>query len=174
MEFCSRLCSFSNLSFVCRHRTAKARNVCHSTKYMMLHVRDCCGLLSNGDVCPFPWCRKTKHLLYHLVTCKKKEDGSKCSICCPENLSSNLTELVGLNSYRRKIFVERTKAVAAAAAAKRQQMMQIPPAPPTNPAQESELKPNATAAQATMPIGNASQGSPQQAATSAANEETAL
>ncbi|KAL3791065.1 hypothetical protein ACHAWO_013018 [Cyclotella atomus] len=99
-----------------RHRSAKHRNVCHSTKYMMLHVRDCSGLLSNGDVCPFPWCRKTKHLLYHLVSCKQKENGGKCSICSPEGLSSNLTELVALNAHRRKIFVERvtkTKAMQA-------------------------------------------------------------
>lgn len=93
-----------------RHRSAKHRNVCHSTKYMMLHVRDCSGLLSNGDVCPFPWCRKVKHLLFHLVSCKKKEDGKHCSICCPENLSSNLTDLVSLNAHRRKIFVDRVAA----------------------------------------------------------------
>lgn len=94
-----------------RHRSAKHRNVCHSTKYMMLHVRDCSGLLSNGDVCPFPWCRKTKHLLYHLVSCK---DGSKCSICNPEHLPSNLSDLVSLNAHRRKIFIDRvTKAKAA-------------------------------------------------------------
>lgn len=101
------------VSILChiRHRSAKHRNVCHSTKYMMLHVRDCSGLLSNGDVCPFPWCRKTKHLLYHLVSC---QDGSTCSICNPDNLSANLTELVGLNAHRRKIFVDRvTKAKAA-------------------------------------------------------------
>ncbi|KAL7485169.1 hypothetical protein ACHAW6_010779 [Cyclotella cf. meneghiniana] len=108
-----------------RHRSAKHRNVCHSTKYMMLHVRDCCGLLSNGDVCPFPWCRKTKHLLYHLLTCTKNDDGSKCSICCPENLSSNLMDLVGLNSYRRKIFVERAKAVAAAATRQHMAMAKV-------------------------------------------------
>lgn len=86
----------------------------------MLHVRDCPGLLSNGDVCPFPWCRKTKHLLYHLVSCEKSDDGKECGICCPKNLSSNLSELVGLNKHRRKQFVDRTKAIVAAA--KRQQL----------------------------------------------------
>ena len=103
---------------VCRHHSAKHRNVCHSTKYLMLHVRDCSGLLSNGDVCPFPWCRKVKHLLYHLVSC---EDGKKCSICCSADdtkLSSNLQTLVGLNTHRRNKFRERVKAVLA----KRQQM----------------------------------------------------
>ncbi|KAL3800307.1 hypothetical protein HJC23_003603 [Cyclotella cryptica] len=177
-----------------RHRSAKHRNVCHSTKYMMLHVRDCCGLLSNGDVCPFPWCRKTKHLLYHLVTCTKNDDGSKCSICCPENLSSNLMDLVGLNSYRRKIFVERAKAVAAAAAATRHQMAiakakaaaqsstqphvltssQILTAPSTNHNYESQTKPFATASthvatHATQPLGNARRGSSVQDATTASN-----
>ena len=83
----------------------------------MLHVRDCSGLLSNGDVCPFPWCRKVKHLLYHLVSC---EDGKKCTICCnaEDKLSSNLQTLVGLNTHRRNKFRERVKA----ALAKRQQM----------------------------------------------------
>lgn len=90
----------------------------------MLHVRDCTGLLSNGDVCPFPWCRKVKHLLYHLVSCEK---GKQCSICCPETLPSNLLALTGLNRHRREKFRERTKALAAAAAAKRQQMATLAP-----------------------------------------------
>lgn len=91
----------------------------------MLHVRDCTGLLSNGDVCPFPWCRKVKHLLYHLVSCEK---GKECSICCPEKLPPNLVALTGLNQHRREKFRERTKALAAAAAAKRQQMAAEVPA----------------------------------------------
>eukprot|EP00984_Skeletonema_dohrnii_P024004 scaffold13115_cov139-Skeletonema_dohrnii-CCMP3373.AAC.2 len=107
-----------------RHQCPKHRNVCHSTKYLMLHVRDCTGLLSNGDVCPFPWCRKVKHLLYHLVSCEK---GKECSICCPEKLPSNLVALTGLNQHRREKFRERTKALAAVAAAKRQQMAAIAP-----------------------------------------------
>merc|ERR1712129_630398 len=88
-----------------RHQSAKHRNVCHSTKYLMLHIRDCSGLLSNGDVCPFPWCRKVKHLLYHLVSCDSGSDGEKCTICCPENqLSPNMSALMGLNTYRRNKF----------------------------------------------------------------------
>jgi len=101
----------------CRHQSAEHRNVCHSTKYLMLHVRDCSGLLSNGDICPFPWCRKVKHLLYHLVSC---EDLGHCTICCPpeDKLSPNLNALVGLNSHRRDKFRERVKSVLA----KRQQL----------------------------------------------------
>eukprot|EP00986_Skeletonema_menzelii_P008022 scaffold3254_cov140-Skeletonema_menzelii.AAC.2 len=95
-----------------RHQCPKHRNVCHSTKYLMLHVRDCTGLLSNGDVCPFPWCRK----------------GKECSICCPEKLPPSLVALTGLNQHRREKFRERTKALAAVAAAKRQQMAAVAPA----------------------------------------------
>ena len=47
---------------------------------MMLHVRDCTGLLHNGDACPFPWCGAVKHLLYHLVSCT---DGDRCTVCNP-------------------------------------------------------------------------------------------
>lgn len=103
-----------------RHQSASHRNVCHSTKYLMLHVRDCSGLLQNGDICPFPWCRKVKHLLYHLVSCEKDIDGNQCSICSPPDskLSPNLVSLVGLNTHRRIKFRERVKAVLA----KRQQL----------------------------------------------------
>ncbi|KAL7530384.1 hypothetical protein ACHAXR_006566 [Thalassiosira sp. AJA248-18] len=113
-----------------RHQSAKHRNVCHSTKYLMLHVRDCTGLISNGDICPFPWCRKVKHLLYHLVSCEKDtatnndsgggSSSNNCTICCPtkQQLSPNLSALMGLNTHRRNKFKERVKAVLA----KRQQM----------------------------------------------------
>ncbi len=101
----------------CRHLSVEHRNVCHSTKYLMLHVRDCSGLLSNGDLCPFPWCRKVKHLLYHLVSC---EDVGQCTICCPpeDKLSPNLNALVDLNLHRRDKFRMRVKTVLA----KRQQL----------------------------------------------------
>ena len=84
----------------------------------MLHVRDCSGLLANGDLCPYPWCRKVKHLLYHLVSC---EDNKTCTICCPpeEKLPSNLQTLTGLNTHRRNKFKER---VNKAVLAKRQQV----------------------------------------------------
>ena len=100
----------------------------------MLHVRDCCGLLSNGDVCPFPWCRKVKHLLYHLVSCQKDENDKECAICCPKELSHNLTALVGLNTYRRKKFIEHAK-VFAATVAKRQQMAAASAASPVTASQ---------------------------------------
>ena len=66
---------------------------------MMMHVRDCPGTTPSYDICPFPWCRKTKHLLYHLVSC---ESPTTCQICSPANISTNLRSLHGLNSFRTK------------------------------------------------------------------------
>ncbi len=71
---------------------------------MMMHVRDCPGTTPSYDVCPYPWCRKTKHLLYHLVTC---EESDKCQICSPVDLNPNLKALVGLNNFRRQKQSER-------------------------------------------------------------------
>ena len=66
----------------------------------MLHVRDCPGITTcSGEVCPFPWCRKIKHLLYHLVTCVDRET---CQICRRSNMSQNISNLVKLNKVRRK------------------------------------------------------------------------
>lgn len=83
---------------------------------MMLHVRDCPGTTSTFDVCPFPWCRKVKHLLYHLVSCQA---GEACPICNPEKIHVNLRRLQGLNKYRlkrhRERLISRVKAASSAA-----------------------------------------------------------
>jgi hypothetical protein len=103
-------------------------------------------------------------------------------------------DLVGLNSYRRKIFVERAKAVAAAAAATRQHMAtakakaatqsspqphaftrtQIQTAPSTSHTYESQTRSFATlsthaATHATLLFGNAMKGSSVQDATTASD-----
>ncbi len=77
---------------------------------VMMHVRDCPGTTPSYDVCPYPWCRKTKHLLYHLVTC---EESDKCQICSPVDLNSNLKALVGLNNFRIQKQSERQAAAAS-------------------------------------------------------------
>jgi len=83
----------------CHHKSEKHKDVCRSTKYMMLHVRDCPGTTSTFDVCPFPWCRKIKHLLYHLVSCTEPD---QCPICSPKDLPNGLKALIGLNTHRMK------------------------------------------------------------------------
>ena len=90
---------------------------------MMLHVRDCPGTTSTFDVCPFPWCRKVKHLLFHLVSCT---DPDKCAICSPSDLTKEMKDLVGINEYRLKRQRERMVASFNASTAARQQ---LPPAP---------------------------------------------
>lgn len=72
-------------------------DVCRSTKWMMLHVRDCPGITPNGDMCPFPWCRKVKHLLYHLVSCDSPD---LCSICSPRLTNVNMRKLNSFNWFR--------------------------------------------------------------------------
>ena len=95
-------------------RHTEHRDVCSSVKFMMLHVRDCPGTTATYDICPFPWCRKVKHSLYHLVSCTQPEE---CSICSSQELSSNIKALVGLNEHRRQKQRERRTAAMAAAAA---------------------------------------------------------
>jgi hypothetical protein len=34
--------------------------VCRSTKFLMLHIRDCGGMLASGEPCPYPWCGPCK------------------------------------------------------------------------------------------------------------------
>jgi hypothetical protein len=74
---------------------------------MMLHVRDCPGTTSSYDVCPFPWCRKVKHLLFHLVSCTRPQS---CEICAPAEIDSNWHALKNLNDHRLKKFRERLTA----------------------------------------------------------------
>jgi hypothetical protein len=85
----------------CQHKLQHHKDSCQSVKWMMLHVRDCPGTTPAFDVCPFPWCRKVKHLLYHLVSC---QEPALCSICSPTDLGRNLVHLKSLNDHRLKKF----------------------------------------------------------------------
>jgi hypothetical protein len=85
----------------CQHKLQHHKDSCQSVKWMMLHVRDCPGTTPTFDVCPFPWCRKVKHLLYHLVSC---QEPALCSICSPTDLGRNLVHLKSLNDHRLEKF----------------------------------------------------------------------
>jgi peptidoglycan hydrolase-like protein with peptidoglycan-binding domain len=95
----------------CHHKLTRHRDVCKSAKFMMLHVRDCPGTTASFDVCPFPWCRKVKQLLYHLVSCETPES---CRICSPSHLSESLKNLSGLNKFRAKKHRQRMMAALKA------------------------------------------------------------
>ena len=73
--------------------------VCKSVKYLMLHIRDCCGTLPDGSECPFPWCRPCKYLIHHLVKCHKPDE---CIICSPQDLPPSLARLRTLNQQREE------------------------------------------------------------------------
>lgn len=92
------------LSTRLRHESSHAEEVCRSTKWMMLHVRDCPGTTITDDICPFPWCRKVKHLIYHLVSCTMPQE---CSICSGSELDYNWSRLRHLNTFRMKLAREK-------------------------------------------------------------------
>eukprot|EP00613_Pedinella_sp_CCMP2098_P058028 CAMPEP_0171867268 /NCGR_PEP_ID=MMETSP0992-20121227/30759_1 /TAXON_ID=483369 /ORGANISM="non described non described, Strain CCMP2098" /LENGTH=709 /DNA_ID=CAMNT_0012490813 /DNA_START=74 /DNA_END=2202 /DNA_ORIENTATION=+ len=77
-----------------RHLSRSHSEVCKSVKYLMLHIRDCCGNLPDGSECGFPWCRPCKCLIHHLVKCQKPE---KCPVCSPVDLPPALSNLRSLN-----------------------------------------------------------------------------
>mmetsp|Transcript_23482 Transcript_23482/g.48876 ORF Transcript_23482/g.48876 Transcript_23482/m.48876 type:complete len:788 (+) Transcript_23482:160-2523(+) len=84
-----------------RHKNPRHMEVCQSVKFMMLHIRDCAGtVLTNPDEpCPFPWCRKAKHLVYHVASCDHPES---CEICdkSPSPYLSGYRNLAKLNTIR--------------------------------------------------------------------------
>ncbi len=132
----------------CRHKLTKHRDVCMSTKYMMLHVRDCPGTTASFDVCPFPWCRKVKHLLYHLVSCV---DPVSCAICSPKHLSDSLRSLSGLNEFRLK---KHRQCILAAAKTARSKGVPLPNARPATqkPTQRKELDISRSVTQPAKPL----------------------
>ncbi|CAM9285607.1 unnamed protein product, partial [Phaeothamnion confervicola] len=71
------------------HKSKNHQEVCRSTKFLMLHIRDCSGSSADGALCPQPWCRPCKALLHHLLHCS----GDACAICSPEQLPRPLQEL---------------------------------------------------------------------------------
>ncbi|CAM9248729.1 unnamed protein product [Ectocarpus sp. 4 AP-2014] len=91
-----------------RHANPKHAEVCRSTKFLMLHMRDCTGHTANGDPCEHRWCRPCKSLLSHLVRCP---DPNTCRICTPLDLPGPLRQLRDLNVAQAR------HASAAAAAA---------------------------------------------------------
>ncbi|GMI11506.1 hypothetical protein TrVE_jg10569 [Triparma verrucosa] len=89
------------------HKSDKHREVCQSSKFMLLHVRDCTGSTSFGDPCPYPWCRKVKHLLFHLLSCEKPEE---CEICSGgSHLSRNMVRLKQINEINLSLEMKRMK-----------------------------------------------------------------
>ena len=79
------------------HESAKHADICKSTKFLMLHIRDCNGIDIYGNDCKFPWCTKCKRMLKHLTRCYEP---SKCSICNPFTLPESFQQLQTINQVR--------------------------------------------------------------------------
>jgi TAZ zinc finger len=62
------------------HASPKHAEICRSTKFLMLHLRDCSGYDLGGKCCVFPWCLPCKRMLQHLTHCY---DPSTCAVCNP-------------------------------------------------------------------------------------------
>lgn len=76
------------------HSSPKHAEICKSTKYLMLHIRDCNGMDIHGRACSFPWCTPCKRMLEHLTHCY--EPGS-CTVCNPWSLPDSFKQLRSLN-----------------------------------------------------------------------------
>ena len=76
------------------HKSAKHAEICKSTKFLMLHIRDCNGVDIHGRQCRFPWCLPCKRMLQHLTHCY---DPTTCSVCNPWSLPSSFAQLRNLN-----------------------------------------------------------------------------
>lgn len=62
------------------HSSPKHTEICKSTKFLMLHIRDCKGVDIHGRECLFPWCAPCKKMLKHLSQCYEP---TTCSVCNP-------------------------------------------------------------------------------------------
>jgi TAZ zinc finger len=79
------------------HTSAKHSEICKSTKFLMLHIRDCNGIDIYGNDCKFPWCTPCKRMLKHLTRCYEP---TKCSICNPFTLPESYRQLQTINNLR--------------------------------------------------------------------------
>lgn len=62
------------------HASPKHAEICRSTKFLMLHIRDCTGRDVHARECKFPWCLPCKKMLRHLTRCY---DPANCAVCNP-------------------------------------------------------------------------------------------
>lgn len=62
------------------HSSEKHAEICKSTKFLMLHIRDCKGIDIHGRDCQFPWCKPCKKMLRHLTQCYEPDS---CTVCNP-------------------------------------------------------------------------------------------
>lgn len=79
------------------HSSPKHAEICRSTKFLMLHIRDCTGRDIHSRECKFPWCLPCKKMLRHLTRCY---DPATCAVCNPWSLPESYQQLRALNQIR--------------------------------------------------------------------------
>jgi len=79
------------------HKSDELSEVCRSTKFLMLHVRDCPGVDVSGCTCRYSWCQPTKKMLRHLTRCFQP---TTCGVCCAASVSDSFAHLCKLNNNR--------------------------------------------------------------------------
>lgn len=79
------------------HASAKHADICKSTKFLMLHIRDCKGVDIHGRECQLPWCQPCKRMLKHLTQCFTPDS---CTVCNPWRLPNSYEQLRTLNKLK--------------------------------------------------------------------------
>jgi len=80
------------------HKSVQHAAVCKSTKFLMLHIRDCSSNDFQSCLCKFSWCRPGKRMLDHLTHCY---DPASCVVCSPtHSLPEAFVQLRGINASR--------------------------------------------------------------------------
>ena len=99
------------------HASPKHAEICKSTKFLMLHIRDCSGVDVHGrGECQFPWCQPCKRMLRHLTHCY---DPANCVVCNPWTLPESFQQLRSLNNRSlamQQAAAQQQRQAAAAAA----------------------------------------------------------
>ena len=115
------------------HASPKHAEICKSTKFLMLHIRDCNGIdvRGRGD-CQFPWCQPCKRMLRHLTHCY---DPANCVVCNPWTLPESFQQLRSLNNRSlalQQAAAQQQRQAAAAAAAASQPSLTMGQQPPNH------------------------------------------
>jgi len=79
------------------HKSAQHAAVCKSTKFLMLHIRDCSSNDFQSCLCKLPWCKPGKRMLEHLTHCY---DSNSCIVCSPTNLPEAYVQLRAISASR--------------------------------------------------------------------------
>jgi hypothetical protein len=88
------------------HKHPQHAGVCRSTKFLMLHLRDCPGSDLSGRDCKMPWCKAGKRMLDHLSHCHA---GLECDVCNPRAVSllcPSLAQLKRVNEERGYVLTD--------------------------------------------------------------------